>query len=260
LQEGLVEDRDLELVANPRLQVYEWEITDRDGNIRDVIISKDVFRDENGDVAGIVGAMIDITDRKKAEDELKKHRDRLEEMIKERTNDLMKAYEQLKSENETRKATESALRARELELEQNQQSLKETNIALRVLLQKRDEDKFTMEETIMTNIKTAVFPYIEKLKNSVLREGQEAYLSEIELHLREIASPYIKKLSSDHIGLSPSEIQVASLIKEGKSSKEIASILRVSLNTVLTHRFCIRKKTGLKGRKINLASYLQTLS
>ena len=147
-----------------------------------------------------------------------------------------------------------------MELEQNQLSLKETNIALRILLQKREEDKATLEETIMTNIKTAVFPFNEKLKNSGLREGQNAYLSEIELHLREIASTYIKKLSSDHISLSPCEIQVASLIKEGKSSKEIAELLNVSLNTVLSHRFCIRKKTGLKGKKINLESYLQTLT
>ncbi len=180
-------------------------------------------------------------------------------MVKERTADLTKTYEQLKQENETRKTTENLLRSREMELEQNQLNLKETNIALRILLQKRDEDRVTLEETIMTNIKTAVFPFIEKLNNQAYGRA-ECILSEIELHLREIASTYIKKLSSDHISLSPCEIQVASLIKEGKSSKEIAELLNVSLNTVLSHRFCIRKKTGLKGKKINLESYLQTLT
>ncbi len=216
--------------------------------------------DGDGTVIGAIESIRDITDHKRAEDELKRHRDKLEEMVRERTSDLIKTYEQLKQENETRKTTENLLRSREMELEQNQLSLKETNIALRILLQKREEDKATLEETIMTNIKTAVFPFIEKLKNSGLREGQNAYLSEIELHLREIASTYIKKLSSDHISLSPCEIQVASLIKEGKSSKDIAELLNVSLNTVLSHRFCIRKKTGLKGKKINLESYLQTLT
>jgi DNA-binding CsgD family transcriptional regulator len=86
-----------------------------------------------------------------------------------------------------------------------------------------------------------------------------AYLSEIELQLGDIASSFIKELSSEFIGLSPSEIQVASMIKEGKSSKEIARILNISVNTVLSHRYYIRIKTGLKGKKKNLRSYLQTM-
>jgi DNA-binding CsgD family transcriptional regulator len=52
---------------------------------------------------------------------------------------------------------------------------------------------------------------------------------------------------------------VASLIRDGKSSKEIARILNISINTVHTYRFNIRKKTGVKNNKVNLRSFLKTL-
>ena len=49
------------------------------------------------------------------------------------------------------------------------------------------------------------------------------------------------------------------LIKEGKSSKEIARIMNISLNTVHTYRNKIRKKTNTKNSKVNLRSYLRSL-
>lgn len=63
---------DLELMANPQKQEYEWQLKDKNGETRVVIFSKDVFYDEDGKVAGIIGAYTDITDRKKAEEEIRK--------------------------------------------------------------------------------------------------------------------------------------------------------------------------------------------
>jgi PAS domain S-box-containing protein len=59
--------RDLELIHHPQHQVYEAATRDKDGNIRPVIFAKDVFFDEGGNVAGLVGAFVDITQQKKAE-------------------------------------------------------------------------------------------------------------------------------------------------------------------------------------------------
>ena len=217
------------------------------------------IRDDTGKIIGFHGVARNIAERKRAEEELNRYSAHLEELVRDRTADLTKAYEQLKQENEVRKSTEATLRSREIELEEKQRNLEEMNTALKVLLGQREEDKDNMETNIITNIKSSVLPYIERLRGSGLREGQMAYLSEIELQLGDIASSFIKKLSSEYIGLSPSEIQVASMIKEGKSSKEIARILNVSVNTVLSHRYYIRIKTGLKGKKKNLRSYLQTM-
>lgn len=56
--------KDMELMENLVRQVYEFTILDKDGMDRSVIYTKDVFRDENDQVTGIVGAFTDITEHK----------------------------------------------------------------------------------------------------------------------------------------------------------------------------------------------------
>jgi len=58
---------------------------------------------------------------------------------------------------------------------------------------------------------------------------------------------------------TPTEIQVANLIKAGKTSKEIAQIMSVSTGTIDTHRNNIRSKLNLNGKKLNLRAYLISL-
>jgi len=81
----------------------------------------------------------------------------------------------------------------------------------------------------------------------------------IESILKELVSPFIRKLSFDHLNLTPREIQLASFIRQGKTSKEIASTLGLSVKTVDAHRNSIRKKLGISNKKINLHTFLQTL-
>jgi PAS domain S-box-containing protein len=61
----------------------------------------------------LLGIFRDITDRKQAEEELKKHRDHLEDLVKERTSKLVKANEQLEKQIEERRRAEDALRMNE---------------------------------------------------------------------------------------------------------------------------------------------------
>jgi PAS domain S-box-containing protein len=75
---------DLELMRKREHQVYEFEVKGKDGRKHPVIYAKDVFLDKDGEVAGLVGAFIDITDRKQADAE----RARLT-MILENTSDLV---------------------------------------------------------------------------------------------------------------------------------------------------------------------------
>ncbi|MFK7825461.1 MAG: helix-turn-helix transcriptional regulator [Oligoflexales bacterium] len=56
--------------------------------------------------------------------------------------------------------------------------------------------------------------------------------------------------------LSPKEIQICNMIKNGLTVKEIAQMFHLSPRTVDKHRENIRKKLGLKSKKINLATYL----
>jgi PAS domain S-box-containing protein len=252
--------RDKEEGVDPdRMIKLELECYHKNGSMvwMECIVS--AIRDHTGKICGYHGMSRDITDRKNVELELKKHREQLEWLINERTAELSKAYDFLKLENEARKSSENELRSREMELEKGRRELEEMNSALKVLLKQREEDKANMEMNIISNIKTSVLPYMEKLELSGLTDGQVAVSSMIKSLLGEITSPFIRKVSSEFLGFTPNEIQVAALVKEGKSSKEIAEILNISLNTVHTYRYKIRIKTGLKNNKVNLRSYLQTL-
>jgi DNA-binding CsgD family transcriptional regulator len=59
--------------------------------------------------------------------------------------------------------------------------------------------------------------------------------------------------------LTPTEIQIADLIRDGKSTKEISSLLNLSTKAIDFHRNNIREKLGLKCSKVSLKSYLASL-
>ncbi len=143
------------------------------------------------------------------------------------------------------------------DLEQKTVSLEETNAALRVLLKHREADKGELEEKILQNIKELVFPYLERLK---ARPDKDRVIVEIvEANINDILSPFIKNMAAKYASLTPKEIQVADLMRKGKSTKEISQILNLSTRTIDIHRYNIRKKLQINRKRVNLQSYLMTL-
>jgi DNA-binding NarL/FixJ family response regulator len=183
--------------------------------------------------------------RRELEIKERAYRQNLEKAVRERTKDLFKANESLKT--------------REAELETRTRELEEVNTALGVLLRKREKDQTALGESMLANVKGVIGPYLERLKDRPLSDEQGRYLQIIESNIRDIVSPFIKEISSAYLGLSPSEIQVANLIKQGKATKEIAAVLNLSINTVMSHRFKIRSKFGLIKNKMNLHTFLQSI-
>jgi DNA-binding CsgD family transcriptional regulator len=155
------------------------------------------------------------------------------------------------------KRVEQSLREREKELKIKSFNLKEVNSALRVLLKKRGQDKVEGEEKVLFNVAELVIPYLEKLKSGS-DERQKAYIGILESNLKDIVSPLSRSLSSRYLKLTPAEIRVANLIKQGKTTKKIADVFDVSHRTIEDHRKNIRKKLELKNKKTNLRTYLQT--
>ena len=109
------------------------------------------------------------------------------------------------------------------------------------------------------NLKELVEPYLEKLRKSQLDEFQKSHLEILESNLKDIVSPFARKLSSLHYGLTPTEIRVANLVKAGKTTKDIAEILNSTTRAVEFHRQTLRKKLGLQEKKANLQSHLLAL-
>jgi len=158
-----------------------------------------------------------------------------------------------------RKRAEKMLLEKERELQIKNINLEEVNTALKVLLKRRDEDKVELEKKVVANVDELVKPYIEKMKNSELNEGQRAYLSILESNLDDIISQFSLSLSSTYRNFTPTEIQIANLIRLGKTSKEAADLLNVSSKTIEVHRKRIRNKFGIRNKKINLRTYLLSL-
>ena len=154
---------------------------------------------------------------------------------------------------------EKELAEKEAELRTKAKNLEEVNIALRVLLKQREGDKAQLEEKVLSNVKDLIMPYLERLKKTSLDNNQMSSVDILQSNLKEIISPFSRKLSSKYLGLTPTEIRVANLIKKDKTTKEIAEIMNVSEKTVNTHRDHIRKKIGIKRKKVNLRTYLSSL-
>ncbi len=180
-----------------------------------------VFNDD--ELVEVHGLFTDVTERHFAQEALRKHRDNLEEIVSQRT-----------------------------------QNLEEANIALKVLLQRIEKDKDNLEEKIFTNIMQMIKPFMEKLISSNLNERQKAFAEVIESGLDEIVSSFTKNLTGQYYGLTPMEIQIANLIKQGKSTKEIADLFNLSPGTIKAHRNNIRKKLGIKNKKENLHTHLMS--
>ncbi|HNQ01236.1 MAG TPA: PAS domain S-box protein [Syntrophales bacterium] len=158
------------------------------------------------------------------------------------------------------KRQEKALIRREREIQAKSRNLEEMNTALKVLLKQREQDQHDMEEKVLANIKHLVIPYLGKLKTGRLGEQERSCVKVLESNLLSIISPFSQRLSSRLLNLTPKELQVANLVKEGRTSKEIGDLLDVSPATVALYRNRIRKKLAVTGKKVNLRTYLASLN
>ncbi|OPL16865.1 MAG: hypothetical protein AVO39_00915 [delta proteobacterium MLS_D] len=134
--------------------------------------------------------------------------------------------------------------------------LEEANTALRVFVRRREEERAKIQSDVVSNIRTLVLPYIERMKTSRTEDDRQVFVELIESNLSRVISPFLREVSSYQMNLTPREIQIANLIRDGKSSKEIGLILNISPRSVEFYRSKIRKKLGLHGSKANLRSQL----
>ena len=196
---------------------YEFRYIDKKGRLRDVYATVALMPGSNKTVL----SLLDITDRKRAEE---------------------------------------ALRISTEELKSKTRTLEEMNAALRVLLKQREEDKNDLEERILASVKELVIPHLGELKKCLSGQTELTHVHILESNLQGIISPFAQKLSMQFLHLTQKEIQIANLIKEGKTTKEIARFMNLSKFAIDTHRAHLRSKLGLTNKKANLRTYLSSIS
>jgi DNA-binding CsgD family transcriptional regulator len=145
------------------------------------------------------------------------------------------------------------------ELEVHAVGLEEANIALKVLLKERENERHVLEEKVVCNINELTQRHLEQLAAGNLSQRQRAIVDAIKSSLDDIASPLSRRFIIDSSHLTPGETQVANFIRQGKTTKEIAGLMGVATSTIDFHRLNIRRKLGLTSKKINLESYLKSL-
>lgn len=213
-----------EILASGGLRGREILLRKPDGEVRWVAISATLMYDRDGAPYCLDGIIEDITERKRAAEFLQQSHERLEAMVEARTTELQEA-----------------------------------NTALRILLQKREEDKARLEETMLYNIQKLVAPTVEKLRSLEPSPRARACLDIISETVSHIAEPLIRGKSPSLLNLTAAEIQIVNLIKQRRSTREIASLTGLSPRTVDRHRDNIRKKLGLSNTRMNLTTYLMSL-
>lgn len=155
-----------------------------------------------------------------------------------------------------RKRAEENLKKSGIVIREQKKALERKNIALQEILAQIEIEKKKIKDDIVANVEQILLPNVEKLK---IRGAAIEYIDLLEQNLKEIASTFGTKISTINTQLTQREIEICIMVKNGLSTKEIASLLNIACHTVEKHRARIRNKFNLKNTKVNLNTYLHTI-
>lgn len=147
----------------------------------------------------------------------------------------------------------------ERDLKEKTRRLEETNTALKVVMEHRDTAGERLAENVRAGINTLILPYLRRIRDKGLAPSQATLAEVMEKNLEELTSSLPVRLSFRHAGITPRELEVAAMIRQGKTSDEIAQALHVSTSAVVFHRQSLRRKLGLRGRRKGLRAHLQEI-
>jgi len=157
----------------------------------------------------------------------------------------------------TRISAEMELQETNRQLTLERQALQEANTALRILLSRIEQEKQEIYRDIKTNVEKILMPILHTLA-SQLPPTQVKYAEMLQNNLEEITSPFISKLSLSYHSMTPTEIAICNMIRNGMRTKEIAEMRGISEATINRHREKIRRKLKITNQDVNLATFLQS--
>jgi PAS domain S-box-containing protein len=164
--------------------------------------------------------------------------------------------------NETHIRLENQMSETQSELNKSVWEIKDIKTALKVLLKQQKSDKEEAKTALLQEAEATIFPFLKKLKAASTGRRQATRLIDvIESNLMTLVASYghAETLSSAFRQMTPTQAQVASLIRQGLPTKLIASTMNIAPGTISVHRKQIRKKLGLDNKADNLQIYLKSL-
>jgi DNA-binding CsgD family transcriptional regulator len=157
----------------------------------------------------------------------------------------------------TRITAEMELQDINKQLSLERKALQESNAALRTVLTRIEEEKNEIYRNIKTNVDKVLMPILLALALEI-PPAQGKYVEMLKTNLEEITSQFVRHLSSLYHSLTPTEITICNMIRNGLRTKEIARTRGVSMATINRHRENIRRKLKITNNDVNLATFLQS--
>jgi len=136
-------------------------------------------------------------------------------------------------------------------------ALQESNTALRMVMARIEQEKQEIHQDIMMNVEKILMPILHALTLQ-LPPFQTKYVEMLKTNLEEITSPFINRLSVSYNSMTPTEIAICRMIRNGMRTKEIAETRGVSEATINRHREKIRRKLQITNQDVNLVTFLQS--
>ncbi len=225
----------------------------RHGERIDVKVDWTYRKNQNGQINGAIACITDITEALENRRKRYQNREQLEQKVAQRTRELSNANTCLFSfllEKQTELIT------KQKELERLNRDLSESNRAITHLAKKLDRTQKTGDREMALTLSTKVLPIVKTLCSSATFQKYKSELETLKLYIDELTQP-LENSERLITLLSPTEMRIAAMIKNGLPSSKIALKLYVSEDTVKVHRRNIRKKLGLTKAKINLKNYFR---
>jgi hypothetical protein len=136
--------------------------------------------------------------------------------------------------------------------------LEKTNATLVMMLDYARKVETDIEERVVANLRINNLQLLDGLRKKELSQDALDIVQLLENNIQDLAHPLTRKLDSFFLRLTTREMQIANLIRQGKTSKDVMQLLGLSFHTLESHRNNLRKKLGLRHKKINLKAYLNS--
>jgi len=136
--------------------------------------------------------------------------------------------------------------------------LENKNIALKEIMEQIDQYKRSTSQQLQANVNRVIRPILQILTDK-LSPADRRLVSLLDNTLQDLIDPFVGKLESLSYSLTPREMEVCHMIRNGFSSKQIASLLNVSVFTVNNQRRSIRRKLEIADGETHLESYLKRI-